>query len=461
MPVLDDIYNGRLKFQERMAKQTEARRQATATTPAAAPVIPQREHQTNGGTAMPVRDANGQPTTQPVVQQTQQAGQATQPTQPVITQQQVNDAVTGYLQGMQQRKEANMTPEQKTAQAAQESAQRHQNNPLDPMNQILTPRQQNVPSNSTDQVQISDSQRVEAMNQQQKHPVTNLEELMAASERAKKEYEESLETPEQKAAREKKEKRDRLLATIGDGLGAFHEAFSYMRGQKPMTSGSISAEAEARRKALGLERDKITEEKLNNWVKIERMIKDAKAADDLAGYRKKQIESLDRDREEKRKMQQEKNNAYIKLQEARRQNELEKSDYYTAYLSALNSGADKETAEAFANQEVVRLANEREAQDQAVAKAKENSYNAQANQRNAAANASNARAAKTADGGGSTTTHQVKVEYKNGKEVKRTDTTTSKSKGGGGSRSSRRTGGSGQSRTGKGTYSGVSIHKKK
>ena len=37
---------------------------------------------------------------------------------------------------------------------------------------------------------------------------------------------------------QRKEKRDALLATIGDGLGAFHEAYSHMRGVQPMTSGT-------------------------------------------------------------------------------------------------------------------------------------------------------------------------------------------------------------------------------
>lgn len=298
-----------------------------------------------------------------------------------------------------------------------------------------------VPGLTTAQPQQS-SGTVNQPGADQVPQVTNLAGLAEALERTKKAVDEATESEEDKKAREKREKRQALMAKIGDGLGAFHEAYSHMMGTKPMTSGSLSAAQEARVRALGLQRDQEYKNALDNYLKVLEMQRKEDYYNSIAETRRAQQESLDRDRAEKRSMQQEKNNAYIKLMEAKRQNELEKSDYYTAYLAALNSGADKETAKTYANQEVVRLANEREAQEQAVAKAKENSYNAQANQRNAAAKASNARADKTraggSAGGGATTTTQTKVVYdRNGNVKGRTETTTTKKKGGGSGGSSR------------------------
>lgn len=390
--------------------------QAIGQTSESRMTVPRRTHQTAGGAAMPVRGGatavqsvpaatNQASVTEPVVQHGQ-----------VITPQQAQDIANGFTQQMQQRADA------------RQASDRHQNNPLDPMNRMFNPVAQQQPQQSSGKV----NQAAEQVPQ-----VTNLAGLAEALERTRKAVDDATESEEDKKAREKREKRQKLLATIGDGLGAFHEAYSHMMGQKPMTSGSLSAAQEARVEALGLKRDKKYKDALDNYLKVIDMQRKNEYYNSLAETRKAQQESLERDRTEKRKMQQEKNQAYINLQEAKRQNELEKSDYYTAYLAALNNGADIETAKAYANQEVVRLANEREAQEQAIAKAKENSYNAKASQSNAAANASNARAAKTRAGGssgGTYTTVSDKTEYdKKGNVKGRTVTKTTKSKGGSGS----------------------------
>jgi len=343
----------------------------------------------------------------------------------VITPQQAKDVVDKVTHDIQQRADARKQEEL--------ARNRHQNS-ADPMNRLFNPVNPQQPQQSSGTVNQPGVDQVPQ--------VTNLAGLAEALERTKKAVDEATESEEDKKAREKREKRQALMAKIGDGLGAFHEAYSHMMGTKPMTSGSLSAAQEARVRALGLQRDQEYKNALDNYLKVLEMQRKEDYYNSIAETRRAQQESLDRDRAEKRSMQQEKNNAYIKLMEAKRQNELEKSDYYTAYLAALNSGADKETAETYANQEVVRLANEREAQEQAVAKAKENSYNAQANQRNAAANASNARADKTraggSAGGGATTTTQTKVVYdRNGNVKGRTETTTTKKKGGGSGGSSR------------------------
>jgi len=341
-------------------------------------------------------------------------------------------AATAYAQTMQQKNAA--------LQQKRMATDRHQNS-ADPTTQMFNAVRPQQPQQSGGTVNQTTPNQVSQ--------VADFAGLREAMERTKQAVDEATESEADKQAREKREKRQALMAKIGDGLGAFHEAYSHMMGTKPMTSGSMSAAQEARVRALGLERDKKYKDALDNYIKVLEMQRKNDYYNSLADTRRAQQESLERDRTEKRKMQQEKNQAYINLMEAKRQNELEKSDYYTAYLNALNNGADVETAKVYANQEVVRLANEREAQDQAIAKAKENSYNAQANQRNAAAGASNARAAKTRAGGssgGTVTTTSDKVVYdKRGNVKGRTVTTTTKRKGGSGKSSSKGKGGKGNS----------------
>lgn len=346
----------------------------------------------------------------------------------------VGAAVDRFKQGVQQRADARQQ---------QSLANNREKNSANPMLRGNRPQQPQQPQQSSGTVNQPGADQVPQ--------VTDLAGLGEALERTRRAVDEARESEEDKQARERREKRQMLMAKLGDGLSAFHNAYSYMRGIKPMTSGSMSAQTEARIKALGLERDKKYNDALDNYLKVLDIQRKEDYYNSLAETRRAQQESLDRDRTEKRKMQQEKNQAYINLQEAKRQNELEKSDYYTAYLAALNNGADIDTAKAYANQEVVRLAEEREAQEQAIAKAKENSYNAQANQRNAAANASNARADKTRAGGSSsggtvTTTSDKTVYDKNGNVKGRTVTTTTKKKGGSGKSSNKNN--SGKKRTG-------------
>lgn len=55
-----------------------------------------------------------------------------------------------------------------------------------------------------------------------------------------------VETPEERAARERREKQKGFLARLADGLGSFHRAFSYARGVQPMDLPNMSAKAQER-----------------------------------------------------------------------------------------------------------------------------------------------------------------------------------------------------------------------
>lgn len=357
--------------------------------------------------------------------------QQTQPAQ-AITPQQAKDAVNSVAQGIQQRADARKQEEL--------ARNRHQNS-ADPMNRMFNPVNPQQPQQSSGTVNQATQNQVPQVTD-----MNGLLELLARD--SKQKLDENTETPEQKAAREKREKRQALMAKIGDGLGAFHEAYSYMMGNKPMTSGSLSAAQEARIKALGLERDKKYKDALDNYIKVLETQRKEDYYKSIADTRKAQQESLDRDREEKRKMQKETNDARVALYKARMGKYLDESSYTLAYNNAIASGYSEADAikaglaASAANQE--ELARQQKAESDAKVKAGE----AQANQRNAAANASNARAAKTKAGGRSSSssyTTTTTTYDKNGK-VKGTKVTT-KTPGRGGSRSSKKPTGKRRSKT--------------
>lgn len=363
--------------------------------------------------------------------------QQTQQTQPgqVITQQQAKDAVNRVAQGIQQRADARKQEEL--------ARNRHQNS-ADPMNRMfnpVNPQQQQPTAQVATQVAAAQQPQVADMN----------EMLAYLARDSKQKLDDVTETPEQKAAREKREKRQALMAKIGDGLGAFHEAYSHMMGTKPMTSGSLSAAQEARAKALGLKRDKEYKDALDNYLKVLETQRKEDYYKSIADTRRAQQESLDRDREEKRKMQKETNDARVALYKARMGKYLDESSYTLAYNNAIASGLSEAEAikaglaASAANQE--ELARQQKAESDAKVKAGE----AQANQRNAAANASNARAAKTKASGsgrgkssGSYTTTTTTYD-KNGK-VKGTKVTT-KTPGRGSSGSSKKPTSKGKKKT--------------
>lgn len=270
--------------------------------------------------------------------------------------------------------------------------------------------------------------------------VSDLAGLTDAMERAKRALDEATETEEDKAAREKREKRQRLLATIGDGLGAFHEAYSYMRGINPMTSGSLSADQEARIRALGLERDKKYKDALDNYLAVLEMQRKNDYYNSIAETRKANQESQDRDRAERRKETARLNDAKVALYNARKGKLIDDSVFNAEYEQAITSGLDEATAINTALAAAKAHQEEQAKQKQAQSDAKVNATNAQANQRNAAASNSKAMAEKRRSGGssgGAVTTTQDKTVYdKNGNVKGRTVTTTTKQPGRGSNKSS-------------------------
>lgn len=348
-----------------------------------------------------------------------------------INQQQIQDAVTGYMQGVQQRRAA----QQQQAQAAN----RHQYS-ADPMNNLFAPGNTQVQQQQPQQSSGTVNQAGAVNTQPQVQDMNGLLELLARD--SKQKLDEATETPEEKAAREKREKNQRLLATIGDGLGAFHEAYSHMMGQKPMTSGSLTAAQEARVKALGLERDKKYSDALSNYVKVLEQQRKGEYYNSIAETRRAEQQSRDAARKSKESREQEKLNLQKLLREDKQRSQAEKSSFWDAYWYARDvEGRSEEDAKKYASDYSFKIREQENANAQAESEARVNATNAQANQRNAAAHASNARAANV---GAPTTTVSYKEDVKDssGKKVG-TKTTTTRSRGGGGSSRSSSKGSSG------------------
>ena len=101
----------------------------------------------------------------------------------------------------------------------------------------------------------------------------------AEEEQERKTYEQMLKemmarrrprTPEEEEAIRKREKRERLFASIADGLSAMHEAYSYGRGIKPMDIEKVSPKVLARQDRLRLLRDQEDRAWVSNYLNVMR-----------------------------------------------------------------------------------------------------------------------------------------------------------------------------------------------
>lgn len=88
-------------------------------------------------------------------------------------------------------------------------------------------------------------------------------------------YLDSVYPQQDQAELEKKAKRDRVLAAIGDGMSAFHEAYAKSRGMEPITTPGKSMTQKAEERRLMMEKlNRETAEKRNNallkWAALKR-----------------------------------------------------------------------------------------------------------------------------------------------------------------------------------------------
>lgn len=140
---------------------------------------------------------------------------------------------------------------------------------------------------------VSKPNQNDASNADPYGPLISYVEQRVAETKPKKE------SDADKAKRERKEKREQLMAGLVDGLGSFHKAYSHARGVKPMDIASLGAHLRERYKAQA---DAVEKNKAEHLALVQ-LLADITAKRDALTFRnlKEASEQKLREREETRK----------------------------------------------------------------------------------------------------------------------------------------------------------------
>lgn len=159
------------------------------------------------------------------------------------------------------------------------------------------------------------------------------------------EYYKSLEeSEEEREKRERREKHSAFLARLTDGLGAFHKAFSYARGVKPMDLPKMSEKATERFERAKAERDKNGDRIMNYAVMLDRLNNSKAQANyqqQMFEMRKRQQDRLDKQEDRNRDVA----NARAKLYAAQTSKNEEQAAYWKTKADLLEQGWPLEEAE--------------------------------------------------------------------------------------------------------------------
>lgn len=140
-------------------------------------------------------------------------------------------------------------------------------------------------------------------------------------------------TQEEIEAERKKQKRNALLAAIGDGLGAFHTAFAHARGEKPMAIPNMSGKLQERYDKIKAERDKNSAFYLNSYLNLMRQKRADETAEINAQYKRDLISLRQQDMEYKMNKYQAEIDRLVaqgKTEEARQLALQAQAEYYQA-----------------------------------------------------------------------------------------------------------------------------------
>ena len=206
-------------------------------------------------------------------------------------------------------------------------------------------------------------------------------------------------TNEELEDEERKQKRNETLARLGDGIGAFHDAYSYARGVKPMERGNMSEKSRQRYERMRAEWNQDRDSYVNAVLRQQnqRRLEENEA-------------SIRRDREERRIL---------------REQELKAREEHNAALRAFK--------------EQQRLDAERHKQEEEKRKREETEQKKKESDSRIAKN--NRTGGSKSSGGSTSVTYKEDVYDETGKKVgTRTTRTTSKN----GARAARGTGGHGK-----------------
>ena len=150
-----------------------------------------------------------------------------------------------------------------------------------------------------------------------------------------------VETPEERAARERREKQKGFLARLADGLGSFHRAFSYARGVQPMDLPNMSAKAQERFERAKAAREADRDRMLNYYGMLGQLEKGEREWNYKVDRDNKSDERFDRQQkrmEEQTRIQAQKAEAYRQYQESVANKNDEQAAYWRAKAQALEEG---------------------------------------------------------------------------------------------------------------------------
>ena len=159
------------------------------------------------------------------------------------------------------------------------------------------------------------------------------------------EYYKSLEESEvDRQKREKRERRYKNLAAIGDILGSFHKAYSHSRGVEAMELPSISEKAQERIDKARLEREKNADRLMNYVITLDKL-NSSKAQNDYQqkslDIKQQQQDRLDKQEETNRNIAE----AKVKYYEAQSNKNDEQAAYWKTKAELLERGWPQEQAE--------------------------------------------------------------------------------------------------------------------
>lgn len=233
-------------------------------------------------------------------------------------------------------------------------------------------------------------------------------DLRSVIDRLQKAVDEAeVETPEDKAKREKREKRKMFLAGIGDAANAMHQAYSYGRGIKAMPDVNLTDKA---RKEIREDEEwrKKNHDRIMTYntkiAELNRQVNALENADAALEARNKEYDRRVKKDEAAAETARIKAEAYSEYQKSLANKNNEMAAYWRAKWEALEAGKSN---------------------DEALKEAK-------IAQANAAANASNALAEQRRNGGDEVVEAREQITYdKYGNKPISKTTTTTKKKGGG------------------------------
>lgn len=157
-------------------------------------------------------------------------------------------------------------------------------------------------------------------------------------------YLDSVYPQQDQADLEKKAKRDRVLAAIGDGMSAFHEAYAKSRGMEPITTPGKSMTQKAEERRLMMEKlNRETAEKRNNallkWAALKRQQSNDRSAWLM---RQQQAEQLAKSNEYKAKYHAALEENFKNKAELEKQKQAEREREFNEKQAAAKEKADKD-----------------------------------------------------------------------------------------------------------------------